>query len=255
MDNSSPGAFRSEDALQGKAAGVLVDSQGQPGGENTVHIRGISTVPIEVNKIENQTNVEFDITDPYTIPDDGKQYTVDINEFNLNAGYQYAVVPKISTDVFLTAKLTDWNKYNFLSGEANLFFEGTFIGKSLIDANATTDTLNLSLGADKNIVVTRTSIKNLTEKQTFGSNKKETRDWQIEVKNRKGQAVNLLVEDQLPISQNSSIEVESQELSGGKLDAKTGKVSWDFQLKPQDNKKVELKYMVKYPKNEAVIIQ
>jgi hypothetical protein len=169
--------------LQGRAAGVTVVTQGQPGAESAVYIRGISnyteakTIPIEVNETETQTNIEFEIRDPYSIPTDGKQYTVDINQLDLNASYQYAVAPKISTDVFLTARLTDWNKYNFLSGEANLFFEGTFIGKSLINTAATTDTLNLSLGADKNIVVTRTSLKNLAEKTGLGSNRKETRDW------------------------------------------------------------------------------
>ena len=263
------GAQRKSD-VTGAISTISMD--GQPGGAPVVKIRdaasisndilegqaaglSYSTLPIEVNQIENQTNIEFDITDPYTITNDGKQCTVDINEFDLKAIYQYAVVPKVSTDVFLTAKLTDWNKYNFLSGEANLFFEGTFIGKSVIDANATADTLNLSLGADKNIVVTRNTVKTLTEKQNLGSNRKETRDWEIEVKNRKNQLVNLLVEDQIPVSQNSSIEVEKQELSGGKLDEKSGKVTWDFQLKPQDDKKVELKYLVKYPKSQSVIVQ
>jgi len=192
---------------------------------------------------------------PYSVPSDGKQYTVEINQLDIPAIYEYAVAPKLSTDVFLTARLTDWNKYNFLSGEANLFFEGTFIGKSLINTDATTDTLNLSLGTDKNIVVTRTSLKDLSERQSLGSNKKETRDWQIEVKNRKSQPINLLVEDQVPVSQNSSIEVEIQELSGGQLDKLTGKVIWKMVLKPEDNKKIELKYLVKYPKSQSVIIQ
>lgn len=233
---------------------------GTPGSSAEVRIRGmasgvaLTTIPIGVNQTENQTNIEFNIANPYSVSSDGKQYTVEINQLDINASYQYVVAPKLSTDVFLTAKLTDWNKYNFLSGEANLFFEGTFIGKSLIDVHATTDTLNLSLGTDKNIVVTRTSLKDLTEKQSLGSNKKETRDWQIEVKNRKNQLVNLLVEDQVPVSQNSSIEVETQELSGGKLNAGTGAVSWKLQLSPQDDKKVELKYLVKYPKNQSVII-
>ena len=213
------------------------------------------TIPIGVNQIENQTNIEFNIDNPYSVPSDGKQYTVEIKQLNLDANYQYAVAPKLSTDVFLTAKLADWDKYNFLSGEANLFFEGTFIGKSLINTNATTDTLSLSLGADKNIVVTRTSLKDLTERQSLGSNKKETKDWQIEIRNRKNQPVNLLVEDQVPVSQNSSIDVETQEISGGAFDKLTGKVMWNFALKPQDDKKVELKYLVKYPKNQTVIVQ
>ncbi len=225
-----------------------------------VQIRGIAsvketTIPIAVNKIENQTNIEFNITNPYSVPNDGKQYAVEINQLDLNASYEYAVAPKLSTDVFLTAKLTDWNKYNFLSGEASLFFEGTFIGKSLLNTDAAADTLSLSLGTDKNIVVTRTSLKDLTERQSLGSNKKETRDWQIEVKNRKNQPVNLLIEDQVPVSQNSSIEVESQELSGGLLDKATGKIVWSLPLKALEDKKLELKYQVKYPKNQSVLIQ
>jgi len=217
---------------------------------------GLATADIpQVNRVENQTNVEFAIDNPYSIPSDGKQYTVEINQIDVPASYQYAVAPKLSTDVFLSAKLTDWNKYNFLSGEANLFFEGTFIGKSLLNTNATPDTLNISLGADKNIVVTRTLQKELTQRQTIGSNKKDTRDWIIEVKNRKNQPVNLLVEDQLPVSQNSAIEVEQQELSGGKPDAETGKISWTMALNPQDDKKLELKYQVKYPKNQSIIIE
>jgi Domain of unknown function (DUF4139)/N-terminal domain of unknown function (DUF4140) len=239
-------------SLSGSVAGVSV---GRPGTASKVALRGYSSVPVEVNQVENQTNVEFNIKDPYSVPSDGKQYTVEINQLDLDATYQYVVAPKLSTDVFLSAMLIDWNKYNFLPGEANLFFEGTFIGKSLLNTSATADTLNISLGIDKNIVVTRTSLKDLTEKQSLSSNKKETRDWLIEVKNRKNQPVNLLVEDQVPVSQNSSIEVETQDVSGGKTDQTTGKVSWNLTLKPSDDKKLALKYQVKYPKNQTVIVQ
>jgi uncharacterized protein (TIGR02231 family) len=235
----------------GYGSSVKKDLSGAVAG---VEVRDMSTVPISVNQIENQTNVEFKIDNPYSIPADGKEYLVEIKDFDINASYQYAVVPKISTDVFLTAKLTDWNKYNFLPGQANLYFEGTYIGKSLINPNSTADTLNLSLGVDKSIVVTRTSLKEQTERQSLGSNKKELKDWQIEVKNRKNQLINLLVEDQVPVSQNSLIDVETQELSGGDLDKASGKIKWSFSLKPQDGKKIELKYQVKYPKNQLLVV-
>jgi hypothetical protein len=239
--------------LQGKIAGVNINP-----GTDKIRIRGISSiqsVPVEVKQVENQTNVEFNISNPYSVPSDGKQYAIEIGQFDLNASYQYYVAPKVSTDVFLTAQLTNWNKYNFLSGEANLFFEGTFIGKSLINTQATTDTLNLSLGTDKNIVVKRTLEKDMTERQSIGSSKRETRNWIIDVKNRKNQPVNLLIEDQVPVSQNLGIEVDTQEVSGAKLDKITGKISWNFMLNSQDNKKVYLKYQVKYPKNQSVIVQ
>ncbi|WP_259070740.1 DUF4139 domain-containing protein [Mucilaginibacter sp. X4EP1] len=208
-----------------------------------------------VAQTENQTNVDFNIDNPYTIASDGKESLVEINQVEVKANYQYYVAPKLNTNVFLTAQVTDWSKYNFLAGEVNIFFEGTYIGKSRMDTQALNDTLNLSLGVDKGILVTRTSRKDLTERQTFGSNKKETKDWLIEVKNRKNQPINLLVEDQVPVSQNSSIEVETQNVSDGKLDQTTGKVSWNLSLKPSDDKKIELKYQVKYPKNQTVIVQ
>ncbi|RYZ96973.1 MAG: mucoidy inhibitor MuiA family protein, partial [Sphingobacteriaceae bacterium] len=227
-------------ALQGRVQGIKVKQS--------------STIPVGVQQQENQTNVEFNIENPYSVPSDGKQYVVEINNVDIEATYQYYTAPKISTDVFLTATVTDWNKYNFLSGEANIFFEGTFIGKSLIDTYATNDTLSLSLGTDKNIVVTRTLQKDM-EKKAFSSTKKEIRDWLITIKNRKNQPVSLLLEDQVPVSQNNAIEVETQETSGGKLDPATGKLSWSFILNSQQEKKIQLKYQVKYPKNQSVIVQ
>jgi len=62
------------------------------------------------------------------------------------------------------------------------------------------------------------------------------------------------VEDQVPVSQNSQITVDTQELSGGQLDKTTGKIQWSFALKPQSDKKIELKYQVKYPKNQFLVI-
>jgi hypothetical protein len=240
--------YGASDGLEGRAAGVSVVN-------NKVKLREMASKPIEVVKAENQTNIEFNIANPYSVPSDGKQYAVEISQYDIEANYQYYVAPKLSTDVFLTAQLINWNKYSFLSGEANLFFEGTYIGKSLINTDATTDTLNLSLGVDKNIIVTRTLAKEVSARQTFGSNKKETRDWLIDIKNRKNQQVSLLVEDQLPVSQNKDIEVEAQEVSAGKVDATTGKVSWNFMLNSQDGKKLRLKYQVKYPKDQSVIVQ
>ncbi|MGN6177893.1 MAG: mucoidy inhibitor MuiA family protein [Mucilaginibacter sp.] len=209
---------------------------------------------VNVTQSEMQTNVEFAIAEPYTIPSDGKQYTVEIKQADLNATYTYAVAPKLSTNVFLSASVTDWNKYSFLPGQANLFFEGTYIGKSYLNTNNTNDTLKLSLGIDKSIVVTRTLQKELNQKQSIGSNQKDTRDWVIEVKNRKNQPVNLVVEDQVPVAQNSAIEVETQTLSGAEIDTNTGKVTWKMELKPLDDKKLELKYQVKYPKNQMLAI-
>ncbi len=142
-----------------------------------------------------------------------------------------------------------------LPGEANLFFEGTYIGKSFLNTNDVNDTLHMSLGIDRNIVVTRKLQKGNSSRQTIGSNKKELRDWIIELKNYKSSRIDLLVEDQVPVSQSSSIEVEVLSTSGGKLDPVTGKISWNLLLSSQNDKKLELKYQVKLPKTQPVIVE
>ncbi len=219
-----------------------------------LNITEAETLPLEVTRNEHQTNVEFAIASPYTITGDGKQVLVEIKNTAIPASYTYSVVPKLNTDVFLTATITDWAKYDFLPGEASLFFEDTFIGKSLIDNRTTGDTLSLSLGVDKGIMVTRELQKELKEKKSFGSSRKESRDWLITVKNLKKEKIDLLVEDQVPVSQNGSIKVEVNDISGAQLDSDKGKLAWSFMLNSQQDKKMRVKYDVTYPKNESVIV-
>jgi len=241
---SSYGVQKKEiSALQDKVAGIQIR------GANS-----ISSVPLEVKNIEKQTNVTFEIKLPYTILSDGKQAAVDIGNYDFKAEYEYYAVPKVTNDAFLTAKITDFNEVNFISGEASIFFEGTYLGKSLLDIR-NTDTLTISLGVDKNVSVRREKQKGFTERQFIGSSQKDTRHFVIDVKNRKSQAVNLTIEDQLPVTTNNDITVEKQELSKAKLDETNGKLTWAFVLQPNEQKKIDLKYQVKYPKNRPINIE
>ena len=96
--------------------------------------------------------------------------------YDLPAFYQYYCVPKIDKDAFLIANIVDWEKYNLLEGEANVFFEDTYVGKTLMDVRYASDTLEISLGRDKKVSVNREKIKDFTNKQFIGNNKEETRD-------------------------------------------------------------------------------
>ncbi|MEP1258747.1 DUF4139 domain-containing protein, partial [Algoriphagus sp.] len=73
-------------------------------------------------------------------------------------------------------------------------------------------------------------------------------------KNNKSQAVTIDVEDQIPVSVNSDITVEALTLSGGNLDAQTGKVTWTITLPPGAQKELIFQYEVKYPKREKVLL-
>ena len=203
---------------------------------------------------ESQTNLEFSIKIPYDIPSDNKQYTINIQDNMLPAVYEYYCAPKLDREAFLLARITGWENYNLLSGEINLFFEGTYVGKSQLNVRNTNDTLDLSLGRDKGIVVTRVKMKDFTEEKTIGSNKRETRAWEITIRNNKKQPLDLRIEDQLPVSMNKDIAVEPLDYSGGNYNKETGRIVWKLKMEPSAEKKLRVSFAIKYPKDQRVFI-
>ena len=235
-------------ALRGKIAGVNVK-------HDKIKFKALSSLAIPTAQVENQTTVDFEIHTPYTINSDNKNYTVDMEQYELPAFYQYYCVPKIDKDAFLIANIVDWEKYNLLEGEANVFFEGTYVGKTLMDVRFASDTLEISLGRDKKVSVNREKVKDFTNKQFIGSKKEETRAWKTTVKNNKVQDINLIILDQIPVSTMEEIEVNIKNISGAKHNTETGEIEWKFKLDANDKKELDFKYSVKYPKNRNLIIE
>jgi uncharacterized protein (TIGR02231 family) len=217
--------------------------------------KALEAVPISVNKQVGQTTITFDIAIPYTIQADGKVQTVEIQRLNAPAQYSYLTLPKLSPLAYLTANITDWAKLSLQSGEATLYFENTFVGKSTINVNQLTDTLTISLGNDNSILVKREKRKDFTSKKIIGSNKTETHSFLLTVRNNKTNPVDITLKDQIPVSSNSGISVDPVELSGGKLNAQTGEIKWELVIKPQETKQIILTYSVKYPKDKTVILE
>jgi uncharacterized protein (TIGR02231 family) len=250
-------------AIQGKAAGLKSASAAPSARMEEIEMADRSTVikkeavaeMVAVEKKVGEMSVTFDVSVPYSIAADGKVQTIEIQRTTTPADYKYVTVPKMSNLAYLTGNITDWAKQNLLSGEAILYFENAYVGKSYLNVNQLNDTLTVSLGTDNSILVKREKRKDFTSKKVIGANKTETFSFLITIRNNKANPVKIIVNDQLPVSSNSSITVEAAELSDGKYNNQTGAVKWDLELKPQEKKEIVLTYTVKYPKNQNVILE
>ena len=211
-------------------------------------------LPVNVEKQVGETAITFDVSVPYTIASDGKVQTIEIQKSTVPAEYKYVTVPKMSPMAYLTGNITNWAEMSLQSGEATLYFENTFVGKSTLNVNQLSDTLTLSLGTDNSILVKREKRKDFTSRRVLGANKTETFSYLITIRNNKTTPVKITLQDQIPVSSNSGITVESNELSGGKYNSQTGKISWDYEIKPQETKQTILTYSVRYPKDKTVIL-
>ena len=193
-------------------------------------------------------NLEYEIDIPYTIPSDGQDYSIKMKELSVPVKYIYHAVPKLDEDAFLTAELTEWTKLNLLPGKSNIYYEGTFVGSSNIDTEKASDTLSISLGRDKNIAIKREGNTELFDKRVVGNYIKETIGWKISVRNNKDAKINIVIEDQFPLSYRKSINVDRIDYAGAKLDDKTGILLWDLELNANESKNVQFNYQVRYPK-------
>jgi uncharacterized protein (TIGR02231 family) len=202
---------------------------------------------IEVSEL----SVEFEITTKYSIPSDNKVYFVDIQTDELPATYKYIAVPKVDKDAFLVANITGWESLNLIEGNANIFYAGTYIGQSYIDTRFATDTLEISLGRDKKVAITRTKKVDHSGKTFIGGNLKETLSYEITVRNNNKTAINIQVQDQVPVSQQEDIKVDVIETTDVTPDALSGKLVYDLKLEPSDSKVIKITFSVQYPKSKS----
>ncbi len=205
--------------------------------------------PVEFQNIEiAELSAEFDIPEPYSISADNKPYLVDVTDFKLPAKFEHYAAPKVDADAFLVAKITGWNELNLITGKASVYYNGNYLGQSMINTSSIEDTLTLSFGRDKKIAVTRKKESELSKHQFIGNNEKETFYYKTNLRNNRDSEVTITLEDQLPISSKGEIVVDALDLSGGEVDKSTGKVTWTIVLKPGESKEIQLGYSIKSPK-------
>ncbi len=237
----------SDGYLEGKASGVQV--------RGASSLKKEKSIPLQVVTTFQPITTQYEIEEITTVNNDGKMNTISINETSIAAYYEYYTAPKLDEAAYLTAKIINWQDLNLIPGETNLFFEGTYLGKSYLDLATGSDTLSLSLGIDKGITVKRTLLKEFSNKKFLGNNRTDYRQFELTVRNNKNVPVNVIVEDQFPISTMKEIEVDDLKYDGAKLNEDTKVVTWSQAIEPKQVKKMELKYSVKYPKEKRLQLE
>jgi uncharacterized protein (TIGR02231 family) len=196
---------------------------------------------------------EFKIDLPYTIKSNNEQHMVLIKQTDLDTKFKYYSVPKMDKGVYLVAQMTKLDELQLVPARANIFFDGSYIGETYIDPTSMDDTLNLSLGKDPNIMVKRTLLKKDSKDKIIAEKRERSFAYSIEVKNMKSIPVEIVIQDQIPITQNADITIEKSDLGkGGNLDETTGLMEWSFTLKPKESKLFEYNFKVKHNKDKQV---
>ena len=198
------------------------------------------------------TQTRFDIEAKYTIASDGVVQSVRIKDMEVPVEFLYQATPKLDAQAYLMAHILDWEELDLISGRLRIYFEDDFVGESTLALNLASDTLSLSLGPDPAIQVRR-KLDGHDNKTNLITGKRDLqRAWEITVDNRKKEPIRIVIDDQLPLSNDEDVVVKAEALGGGKLDKETGRVEWDITVKPGERDNIRFKYSVQAPRETPI---
>ena len=228
--------YAMEGALAGRANGVQIRDRTPP---------PPPSLPLTVER--RPTTLNYAIALPYTIPSGGAERSVEIRRFTIPATYRYTAVPKVDERVFLSAVVRDWEQYDLLDGEMQLFVGNAYLGAYPFRAQTKADSLTLSLGPDPGIVVSREPTERYARDGGLSGGKRNvTRGWMLSARNTKEVAVDLLVYDQVPVSSDGDVDVRADVPDGAAFDPETGQLRWHTVLQPQGAWEAGFSYRVRY---------
>lgn len=242
-------AYNNEDAKVGymqKAKAEISNSY-----QMRAEVASISQIPVATVS-DNQMNILYELNYNQTIVSQEKEQYVILDKKNVEANFKYHTVPKLNNQVFLMAFVKNWQNLNLISGEANIYFEDNYIGKTNITSNYVKDEFPISLGVDERIVVKRIKLEDKTAQKSFNSNKWETESYEISIRNNTKENIELEILDQIPLSENQKITVKTLNIGDGNYDDKAGSILWNRKINSGASEKINFSYEVKYPKEMQI---
>jgi len=193
--------------------------------------------------------ITFQIAKAYTFRAGLVPSLIDVTSYDLVPEFLYRSAPKKEEQVYSIARVKDWEKLNLMDGEANIYNNGTFLGKSYIRPSDLDDYLELPLGVVDNIFIKHKQVSEFSSKKVLSGGVVATCSYEIKIKNASADKINVEIIDQVPVSERSNVKTENVEFTeGGDKDDSNGKVIWKLELAGNSEKTLSIKYSVSYPK-------
>jgi len=228
-----------------------------------------SGAPISKNDAIPQSSIKqkfssFEINFPLkqTILSSNKYQKKYVKEFKLkgkdNLEFYYQVIPEKSNKAYLRVKTKNITSIPWLAGKAQLFLNKEFMGKTFISYTPINKKRDLVLGIEKRIEVKKRLLKKYENKSgIFGGNRQIRYSYQVTVLNQMDKKCKISLKDILPISRNSKIKVEIENLNFpyiknkktiNSTEYKAGIKKWNFLLKPSMTRKINYDIVVTFNK-------
>ncbi|PQE20474.1 Mucoidy inhibitor protein [Rutstroemia sp. NJR-2017a BBW] len=218
---NAPSAFNSfgnVDAAQAPAPGSTSDlDEKRPAPAPSSDLVAPSAIPKPTVSFEEGAWEENGMTTTYDLPglktltpsNSVLKHKIAKIEFK-NVAFEHVVIPKLRTVAFLKAKLRNMSKISLLRGPVGLNLDGSFLGQATFPRCSSGESLSLNLGVDPaiKVVYNKPEVRR-SQNGIFSKEDSNVFLRSLSLRNTRGvRSVNLVVMDQVPISEEERLRVE-----------------------------------------------
>ncbi len=219
----------------------------------------VVTANREVEPTIGNFATSFDIPGRTSIPNDvDEAVTLDLTSFTTSSELVTRVVPRQSTEAYLTARFTYEEDLPLFASTVRVYVDGVFSGNANLPEVMPGANVVIPMGQDRRIVVTSESQGGKDSESGLLSRRKvEATDYLFEIVNRRSKPTVVEVLDRIPVARNDEIEVvvprSATSPTERAIDDKPGLFLWRKSLDGGDTWRIRHQYTVSYPDGETIV--
>ncbi|KAK1221266.1 hypothetical protein PQX77_015926 [Marasmius sp. AFHP31] len=207
---SSPTIYKAA-AVHAEAAKEEVEESDDDMGFGLFDDGGVELEPAIVDVVwKGALSATFKIPGLVTIPPTNSQHTFTIVELKLDALMTWFSIPKVDARVHLKAKVNNDSEFTFISGDANIYVDGSFVSKSRVPLVSPLQHFDCALGVDPSVLITYHPVeKNTSTSGFYNKTTSHAYTQRLTIENTRTNNVPLLkIVDHVPVSDNSQVTVK-----------------------------------------------
>jgi uncharacterized protein (TIGR02231 family) len=196
-------------------------------------------------RIEGRGSVVLRIDGKRTIRGDGSPQRLPVGTQKLQGAVQLETVPKLAPEVSRRVTTRYDGALPLLAGPISTFVGKDYVGSGSIDDVVPGEPLKLAFGTDDSFRVTRQLVSRQSER--VGKKTRYTFKFHTVVANHGDQAATVTLLDQLPIAEDTRIEVRTLDVTPSTAPTADQRLSWTLQVPAHGEAGVDLAFSVLVP--------
>jgi uncharacterized protein (TIGR02231 family) len=198
--------------------------------------------------------VSYTLPGTLDVPSDGTPHKGVVGRFELEPELDYVAVPRHTDAVYRRVTVRNETPGPLLAGRANLFVDDEFIGATQIEYTPGGDELELLLGVEERITISRELARRDVDKRFLRDARQLSYAYEIELENLLDRPVDVVVRDQIPVSRHESIQLRltrAEPTPAEQTDLNL--LRWELTLGAGDQRKITYAYQVEHPRQMDVV--